>query len=73
MRPERDETKERGDRPERGLLFAICVCHAIMHVNAETEKEFGKMNERKKAMARIVALVVAGVMVLTVVLAVLLK
>ena len=66
------ETK-RGGRPENGLLFAISNCHAIMHVNAEKVKECRKMNEKKKTMARVLALVIAGIMTLSVVLAVLLK
>ena len=41
--------------------------------NADKEKECWKMNEKKKAMARIIALVIAGIMALSVVLAVVLK
>ena len=41
--------------------------------NADKEKECRKMNEKKKAMARILALVIAGIMALSVVLAVILK
>lgn len=72
-RPERKETNGRGDRQAGGLLFAICARHAIMLVNAEKEKECRKMSEKKKAMARVLALVIAGIMVLSVALAVLLK
>ena len=53
--------------PQGGLLFAFSLYHVIMSTNAE------KMNEKKKTMARILALVIAGIMILSVALAILLK
>lgn len=44
-----------------------------MTINAEIVKECKKMTEKKKTMARILALVIAGIMVLSVALAILLK
>ena len=44
-----------------------------MSSNAENVKEYLKMTEKKKTMARIVALVIAGIMILSVALAILLK
>ncbi len=71
-RPGRNH-KTAGETAGKRSPFSIRACHAIMLVNAETVKECGKMNEKKKAMARIVALVIAGIMTLSVILAVLLK
>lgn len=59
--------------PQGGLLFAFSLYHVIMSTNAEKMKECFVMTEKKKTMARILALVIAGIMILSVALAILLK
>ncbi len=63
--------------PKHGLLFAFSDRHGIIQTALLHRKEHGDMTDRrtgrKQAMSRILALVIAGVMTLTVILAVVLK
>ena len=49
------------------------VYHGIISFNAVTVKECREMTDKKKTVARIVALVIAGIMTLSVILAIILK
>ena len=71
--PESTGFKLQGRPTASGLLFAFCLHHDIIIFNAEKVKECCYMTEKKKTMARILALVIAGVMTLSVVLAIVLK
>ena len=60
-----------------GLLFSFSGCHVIISTTAAYRKESINVTNRKESRrtkaARIVALATAGVMILTIVLAVILK